>query len=321
MLSSRWLHDLSLPVIVAPMFLVSTPRMVMESCRAGLVGTFPLLNARSSVQLDQWMTSIKQDLTAFRDSHPEQNVGPWGVNLIVHRSNKRWLEDTTLIRKHEPPIVITSLGNPASVVQFVHDYGGIVLSDVSTIAHARKAADCGVDGLILVCNGAGGHGGTIHPYAFVAEVKRWWKGITILAGCISNGQHIHASIVAGADAVYMGTRFIATVESGANEAYQQMLIESSLDDIMYTDAVSGVKANYLKRSLETAGINVNLTESAHQAKVVNLEMKAKAWKDIWSAGQGVGEVDRVLPLGELVHQLKQEFKLSTSFTGQINPLG
>ncbi|MCG7407250.1 nitronate monooxygenase [Paenibacillus sp. ACRRX] len=321
MISSRWLSDLSLPVIVAPMFLVSNPRMVIESCLAGLVGTFPLLNARTTVQLDQWMTSIAQELTAFRDSHPEQKIGPWGVNLIVHRSNKRWMEDTTLIRKHQPPIVITSLGNPASVVEFVHDYGGIVLSDVSTITHARKAADCGVDGLILVCNGAGGHGGTIHPYAFVAEVKRWWKGITILAGCISNGQHIRASIAIGADAVYMGTRFIATVESGANDAYRQMLIESTLDDIIYTDAVSGVKANYLKSSLENAGISLSLSDPHRHAGMVNLDTKAKAWKDIWSAGQGVGDVDRVLPLSELVNQLKQEFRQSAGFTERWNTLG
>ncbi|MEW8987236.1 MAG: nitronate monooxygenase, partial [Bacillus sp. (in: firmicutes)] len=220
------LKNLKIPVIVAPMFLVSSPKLVIEASQGGVVGSIPLLNARSSEILEEWLTEIKEAL-------PDK---PWAVNFISHQTNKRFEGDLELIRKYEPSIVITSLGHPGKVIEVVRGYGGLVFSDVTTIKHAKKAAEAGVDGLILVCSGAGGHGGILNPFAFLAAVKEFWNGMIILAGSISNGKDVLAARVLGADFVYMGTRFIATKESVASEAYKEMVVNSTVEDILYTDA-------------------------------------------------------------------------------------
>ncbi|OOE14607.1 NAD(P)H-dependent flavin oxidoreductase [Fictibacillus arsenicus] len=302
-------NQLSLPIINAPMFLVSSPDMVIESCRNGIIGTFPLLNARTSELLENWMIRISKELKQVQEEDSTAKIAPWGVNLIVHRTNKRFEEDLELIKKYEPPVVITSLGNPNDVAKIVHSYGGLVFSDVISLNHARKAAKTGIDGLILVCSGAGGHGGTLNPFAFLKAVKEFWDGITILAGAISTGEEILAAKILGADLVYMGTRFIATEESSASEDYRQMLIDSTLEDLIYTDAISGIKGNYLLPSLQKAGFN----KENLKKKEVDLsfsESKAKAWKDIWSAGQGVGNIKKVSTIKEIIEDLRAEYNIA-----------
>lgn len=301
-------NHIALPVIAAPMFLVSSPEMVIESCKAGIIGSFPLLNARTDDVLDDWMKQITNELEAIKLKEPKRRVAPWAVNLIVHRTNKRYQVDVELIKKYKPPIVITSLGDPSSVVSIVHEYDGLVFSDVSNIAHAKKAAQKGVDGLILVCNGAGGHAGTINPIAFMGEVREFWDGITIIAGSISNGQDILAIEALGADLAYMGTRFISSSESFASKEYKDMLIQSTLDDLIYTDAFSGVNANYLIPSIQKAGLDPNQLQSKETVDFSQLSAsEAKAWKDIWSAGQGVGMIKRIQPVSEIVKELQQEY--------------
>jgi nitronate monooxygenase len=314
-------NQLSLPVINAPMFLVSSPDMVIESCRNGIIGTFPLLNARTSDLLENWMKHISEELNKAREENPSAKIAPWGVNLIVHRTNKRFAEDVELIKKYEPPVVITSLGNPSDVAKVVHGYGGLVFSDVISLDHARKAAKTGIDGLILVCSGAGGHGGTLNPFAFLKAVKEFWDGMTILAGAISTGEEILAAKILGADLVYMGTRFIATQESSASEDYRQMLIESTLEDLVYTDAISGIKGNYLLPSLQKAGFDVENLMKKDSIDLSFSESKAKAWKDIWSAGQGVGSVKKISTVQEVVDDLKAEYNkaLSTKEAMSIIP--
>lgn len=298
-----------LPVISAPMFLVSSPEMVIESCKAGIIGSFPLLNAQTLEILEDWMKSITEKLARVRAEEPNRRVAPWAVNLNVHRTNQRYEEDVRLIKKYEPPIVITSLGDPKRIVSIVHEYGGLVFSDVSNLVYAKKAAQSGVDGLILVCSGAGGHGGTTNPIAFIGAVREFWDGITILAGAISQGQDILAAEVLGADFVSMGTRFIATSESFAKEEYKNMLIESNFEDLIYTDAFSGVNANYLIQSIRKAGLE---PEQLHKKETVDFSKmnnsEAKAWKDIWSAGQGVGTIKKIQTVAEVVNELHAEYK-------------
>ncbi|MEB3102099.1 NAD(P)H-dependent flavin oxidoreductase [Ferviditalea candida] len=298
-----------LPVISAPMFLVSSPQMVIESCKAGIIGSFPLLNARSADILEDWMKNITEELNKARAEDPNRRVAPWAVNLVVHRTNLRFEADMQLVKKYKPPIVITSLGNPERIVKIVHAYGGLVFSDVSNLVHAKKAAHTGVDGLILVSSGAGGHGGTINPIAFIGAVREFWDGITILAGAITHGQDILAAEVLGADLVSMGTRFIAASESFASDAYKKMLIESNLEDLIYTDAFSGVNANYLIPSIRSAGID---PEQLHKKENVDfskmVDTKVRTWRDIWSAGQGVGGVKKVQTVAEAVRELYDEYK-------------
>ncbi|NGP59303.1 nitronate monooxygenase [Paenibacillus thiaminolyticus] len=306
---ARLKERLTVPVIAAPMFLVSSPEMVIAGCKAGIIGSFPLLNARTSEILGEWMERITQELAAAQQQERAQPVAPWAVNLIVHRTNKRFEADLELIKKFQPPIVITSLGNPQAVVDIVHEYGGLVFSDVINLAHARKAADTGIDGLILVCNGAGGHAGTLNPVAFLSEVQEFWNGITIVAGCISRGQDIVAMEVLGADMVYMGTRFIATAESYASEAYRSMLMTSNAEDLIYTDALSGVHGNYLVPSIRNAGLDPNQLQKKDMMDFSFAQVsEAKAWKDIWSAGQGVGAVKRTAPIADVVAELREEYE-------------
>ncbi|WP_349407674.1 nitronate monooxygenase [Pseudalkalibacillus sp. SCS-8] len=302
-------NELELPIISAPMFLVSSPELVIESCKSGIIGSFPTLNARTETILEEWMERIRCELNDVKQEDPNRKVAPWAVNLIVHRSNQRYEKDLEIVKKYEPPIVITSLGNPSAVIEIVHSYGGLVFSDVSTIPHAKKAAETGVDGLILVCSGAGGHAGTINSFAFAGAVKEFWDGITILAGCISNGRDVLASQVLGMDLAYMGTRFISAKESFASDEYKEMLIESVLDDLIYTDAFTGVSANYLKNSIMKAGIDLEKLKSKEKVDLSTLNQSdSKAWKDIWSAGQGVDQIQAVQPVKEIVDELKKEYE-------------
>ncbi|OLO37858.1 2-nitropropane dioxygenase [Alkalihalophilus pseudofirmus] len=313
--------QLELPVISAPMFLVSSANMVVEGCKSGIITTFPLLNARTTESLEEWMTEITEGLEKARNEEPNGKIAPWGVNIIIHHSNKRFEADLELLKKYQPPVVITSLGNPSLVVEVVHEYGGLVFSDVISTKHAKKAASCGVDGLILVCNGAGGHGGTINPVAFIAEVKQFWDGITILAGCLSSGRDVLAAQVLGADFAYMGTRFIATTEAMASEEYKEMLVESDVDDILYTDAISGVNANFLTPSLRKAGLDLDNLQKPDKIDVAHVDTsnEAKAWKDVWSAGQGVGAIKKVQPIAEVVRELKEEYDLAVQAITNYSP--
>lgn len=300
--------QLEIPVIMAPMFLVSGPDLVIAGCKAGIVGSFPLSNARTLEDLEKWMTRITGELMEARNKDPASKIAPWAVNVAVHRTNRRLEEEIEIIRKFKPPIVITSLGDPSRAADIVHEYGGILLADVVTLTHARKAAQRGADGLILVCSGAGGHGGTINPFAFIGEVRTFWDGITILAGSISNGRDTLAAKVLGADFAYMGTRFIAAAESLAGRDYQNMLIESTVDDILYTDVFSGVPANYLIPSIRRAGYEPDrlpTRESFDWSRTK--ENGPKPWKDIWSAGHSVGRIRKVQPTAEIVSELKEEY--------------
>ncbi|MBT2582654.1 nitronate monooxygenase [Planococcus sp. ISL-109] len=287
-----------LPVIVAPMFLVSTPEMVIESGKAGVIGSFPLLNARPAEECAKWLIEVKEALGEI----------PWAVNFISHRgSNKRYDEDVELIREHKPPIVITSLGSPAEVLEIVHGYGGLVYSDVANVRHAKKAAQSGVDGLILVCAGAGGHGGTLNPFAFIAAVKKFYDGTIILSGSLSSGADVAAARLMGADYAYMGTRFLAVEESSAPEEYKQMVIDSSIEDVLYTDSFSGVPVNVLIPSLEKQGIDPKTLKPKKDIDLSHL-VNAKAWRDIWSAGHGVTTVTKRETVKEVVEQLEREYK-------------
>lgn len=287
---------LVLPVIVAPMFLVSSPKLVIESSRSGVVGSIPLLNARTSEECAEWLDKLKVELP----------TEPWAVNYISHKTNKRLDTDLELIRKYEPPIVITSLGHPGAVTEVVHGYGGLVFSDVASVMHAKKAANTGVDGLILVCAGAGGHAGTLNPFAFLAAVKEFWNGYTILAGGLSNGKEVMAARIMGADFAYMGTRFIATMESVASDAYKEMLIESTIEDILYTDSFSGLSANYLVPSLIKNGIDPASLKSRDTVDLSHM-VDVKVWRDIWSAGQGVTSINAIESVSEIVRHLVEEY--------------
>ncbi|MEM1178427.1 MAG: nitronate monooxygenase [Acidobacteriota bacterium] len=302
---------LSLPAVAAPMFLISGPKLVTESCRAGVVGTFPALNQRTTEGFADWLKEIEDDFAAFEDETGTKPA-PYGVNLIVHRTNPRVNADLEVIVKHKVPIVITSLGAVAELVDAVHSYGGLVYHDVTNRRHAEKAAGAGVDGLICVSAGAGGHAGTLNPMPFIAEMRSFFDGTILLSGCISNGRDIASAMQMGADLAYLGTRFINTTESRADEAYQQMIIDSGTSDIVYTAAVSGVPASFLRPSLEAMGITKELWES--KAKIdFGKELdaaaaEAKAWKTVWSAGQGVTTIDDNLPTAELVARLRSEMR-------------
>ncbi|WP_272917050.1 NAD(P)H-dependent flavin oxidoreductase [Pontibacillus yanchengensis] len=301
-------QNLSLPVISAPMFLVSSPALVIESCKAGVIGSFPTLNARTEADFEQWMDQITTELAEAKEANPSRKIAPWAVNLIVHRTNKRYETDLELIQKYQPPIVITSLGNPSAVVEIVHQYGGLVFSDVATIPHAKKAASTGVDGLILVASGAGGHAGPINSFAFAGAVREFWDGITILAGCISSGRDVLATQALGMDMAYIGTKFISAKESMASDDYKNMLVQSTVEDLINTDAFTGVHANYLKESITKAGINIDDLKSKGSADLSKLNQSdSKAWKDIWSAGQGVDQVHEVESVEEIVEGLEKEY--------------
>ena len=288
-------HGLKLPVIAAPMFLVSGPDLVVETCNAGVIGTFPSLNQRTTEGYREWLHEIKARLNP--------DAAAFGVNHIVHPTNPRLMADMMVSVEEKVPLIITSLGAVRDVVEAVHGYGGVVFHDIANVRHARKAAESGVDGLILVANGAGGHAGVVNPFALVEEVRSFYDGTIILSGCLSTGSDVAAAIMMGADFAYMGTRFISTTESMAQAEYKQMIVESGASDITYTPAVSGIPANFLTPSLIANGID---PKSLPEHKL-DMAEETKAWKTVWSAGQGSAGVRDVLPTAELVHRLTDEF--------------
>lgn len=297
---------LRLPVISAPMFIVSGPELVIAQCAAGIVGAMPALNARQQPQLAEWLTRIDTALEDLREREPERIIAPYAINLIIHHSNDRVETDLAVCAEHKVPIIITSLSAPHRVVDVVHGWGGKVFHDVTTIRHAEKALEGGVDGLILVCAGAGGHAGTTNPLALVGEVRRFFDGPLILSGSVSRGDDIAAALAMGADFAYVGTRFIASAEANAADAYKQAVVASSAKDIIYTPSFTGIPGNYLKSSIAAAGLDPdNLPEAVKNA--ANFSSETRAWRDIWGAGQGVGNIDQVLPVADIVDQLEREY--------------
>ncbi len=301
---------LRLPLVGAPQFIVSNPDLVLAQCKAGIVGAFPALNARPQPLLDEWLTRIRDELAAYDAAHPQAPAAPFAVNQIVHKTNERLEADVALCVKHKVPIVITSLGARQDVNDAIHSYGGIVLHDIINVAFARKALEKGADGLIAVCAGAGGHAGGLSPFALVQEIREFFDGPLLLSGAIANGGAILAAQAMGADLAYAGSAFIATKEANAAEAYKQMIVDSSASDVIYTNLFTGVLGNYLKGSIVNAGLDPDNLPQSDPSKMNFASgegSKAKAWKDIWGAGQGVGGVHEIVSAGELVARLKREY--------------
>lgn len=304
-LPAQFRDRLKLPVICAPMFIVSNPDLVIAQCKGGIVGSFPALNARPQEELDVWLTKIQAALA------DDPNAAPFAVNQIIHQSNTRLEHDMEVCVKHKVPMIITSLRAPDAIVPHVHSYGGLVFHDVISVRHAEKALEAGVDGLILVCAGAGGHAGTLSPFALVGEIRKFYDGPIALSGSISNGSAILAAQAMGADFAYMGTRFIATQEANAQERYKQCIVDSSASDVIYSSYFTGVHGNYLKPSIVAAGLDPdNLPEKDKTTMNFGAAAgsEAKAWRDIWGAGQGVGTITDVPPAGELIERLKSEYR-------------
>ena len=300
------LQNLALPVVASPMFIVSYPELVLAQCKAGIVGSFPALNAREPQILEDWLSRITEELASYKAANPDAVVGPLAVNQIVHQSNQRLEHDVRVCVEHRVPIFITSLrAPPREVLDAVHSYGGIVLHDVINLRHANKALEAGVDGLILVAAGAGGHAGTLSPFALVGEVRKIFDGPIVLSGSIANGGSILAAQAMGADLAYIGTRFIASSEANASDTYKQAIVDASANDIIYTNLFTGVSGNYIRQSILNAGLDPENLPTADKS-TMNFS-KSKAWKDIWGAGQGVGLMDDVRPAAEIVARLKQEY--------------
>jgi len=302
---------LRLPLVAAPMFLISNPQLVLACCAHGVVGSFPALNQRDSAGFKAWLEEIEAGLAQL------QAPAPYAVNLIVHPSNPRLQGDLALCVEHRVPIVITSLGAVKEVVDAVHAYGGLVFHDVTTRRHAEKAAEAGVDGLIAVAAGAGGHAGTWSPFALVAEIRQFFDKTLLLAGCLNHGHELLAAQLLGADLGYMGTRFIATRESHAQNAYKQMILGAAAADIVHTPAVSGIPASFLRQSLEQAGYDLTTLKSHEAGKLKPLDEEAKAWKTVWSAGQGVGGIDDLPTTEELIQRLEGEYQAALKRTSQL----
>lgn len=297
MTAARLRDRLALPVIAAPMFIVSNPDLVIAQCRGGIVGSFPALNARPQEALDEWLTKIRAGV----------GDAPFAVNQIIHQSNLRLDQDLDVCLRHQVPIIITSLRAPGDVVKRVHEYGGVVLHDVISVRHAEKALAEGVDGLILVCAGAGGHAGTLSPFALVSEVRKFFTGPLALAGAIGNGRGILAARALGADFAYMGTRFIATREANASQAYKDAIVAGSAADVVYTPYFTGVAGNYLKPSIVAAGLDPDNLPARDKSAMDFGSGAAKAWRDIWGVGQGIGAIDDVPSTLELIERLKAEY--------------
>jgi nitronate monooxygenase len=302
------LQNLTLPVIASPMFIASGPALVAAQCKAGIVGSFPALNARPAELLDTWLTDLQHELAAWREANPDAKVGPIAVNQIVHQSNDRLEHDVAVCVKHQVPIIISSLrAPPREMLDAVHAYGGIVLHDVISIRHAEKALEAGVDGLILVAAGAGGHAGALSPFALVGEVRKFFQGPLALSGSIATGDAILAAQAMGADFAYIGSRWLATRESNVTDAYRRAIVESSAADIVYTNLFTGVHGNYLKKSIVNAGLDPDDLPQSDKSKMSFGSGSAKAWRDIWGAGQGVGLMDDVPSVAEMVERLKAEY--------------
>ena len=307
--------NLSIPVVGAPLFIVSNPDLVIEQCKAGIVGAFPALNARPKEMLETWLQRITTELREYKQKYPDRKVAPFAVNQIVHSSNDRLQHDVDLCEKYKVPIQITSLRAPDEVVEAVHAYGGLVFHDVTNIAHAKRALQAGVDGLILVCNGAGGHAGRLSPFALVPEVREFYDGTIILSGAIATGEAVLAAQAVGADLAYIGTRFIAVEEANAPAGYKDMLVDSTAEDIVYTNLFSGVPANYLKASVMRAGLDPDNLPVGDKSTMIfgsDSNQKAKPWRDIWSAGQGAGQIHDVPSTAALVDRLETEYRAALS---------
>jgi nitronate monooxygenase len=306
----RVLQDLSLPIIGSPRFIISNPKLVIEQCKAGIVGAMPALNARPAEQLDEWLAEISETLAAHDRMYPERRAAPFAINQIVHRSNDRLEHDLGVCARYKVPIVITSLGARTDVNEAVHGWGGVVLHDIINNTFARKAVEKGADGLIAVAAGAGGHAGIKSPFALVQEIRDWFDGPIALSGAISTGGAVLAAQAMGADFAYIGSAFIATEEARASEGYKQAIVAGSSDDIVYSSLFTGVHGNYLKRSIRNAGLDPDkLPESDPSAMSFGggESAKKKAWKDIWGSGQGIGAVKQVVPASELIERLRREY--------------
>ncbi|MBY4946185.1 nitronate monooxygenase family protein [Cupriavidus respiraculi] len=304
------LQGLTLPVISSPMFIVSYPELVLAQCKAGIVGSFPALNARPAELLADWLTQMQEELAGFQAANPGARVGPIAVNQIVHASNVRLEQDIRVCVDHKVPIFITSLRAPMKeMIDAVHSYGGIVLHDVINLRHAQKAIEAGVDGLILVAAGAGGHAGTLSPFALVGEVRKIFDGPIALSGSIATGDAVLAAQAMGADFAYVGTRFIASQEAHASESYKQSITSAAAADIVYTNLFTGVHGNYIRESILNSGLDPDNLPAADKSKMdfSSGTSKAKAWKDIWGAGQGVGQIDDIPTAGEIVARMKAEY--------------
>ena len=301
-------NSLNLPVIGAPLFIISHPPLVIAQCMSGIIGSFPALNARPKEQLDEWLAEITEVLSTARAKEPARRIAPYAVNQIVHASNDRLDHDMQMCEKYKAPMLITSLRAPGDIVKQAHAWGGIVMHDVISIRHAEKALEAGVDGLILVCAGAGGHAGTLSPFALVREVRRFYSGPIALSGAIAHGASILAAQAMGADLAYMGTRFIATQEARAVDAYKDAIVNSTAQDIIYSSLFTGIHGNYLKSSVKAAGLDPDNLPSADKTAMNFGGGAAKAWKDIWGSGQGVGQMDDVPTTEVLVERLKAEYR-------------
>ena len=310
------LQNLSLPVIASPMFIASGPALVAAQCKAGIVGSFPALNARPAELLDTWLTDLQRELADYQELHPDRKVGPIAVNQIVHQSNDRLEHDVAVCVKHQVPIIISSLrAPPKEMLDAVHAYGGIVMHDVVSIRHAEYALEAGVDGRILVAAGAGGHAGALSPFALVGEVRKFFDGPIALSGSIATGDAILAAQAMGADFAYIGSRWLATRESNVTDAYRSAIVESTAADVVYTNLFTGVHGNYLKKSIVAAGLDPDNLPVSDKSKMSFGSGSAKAWRDIWGAGQGVGLMDDVPTVAEMVARLTQQYQAAKERLG------
>lgn len=305
------LKPMSLPVIGAPLFIISNPELVIAQCQNGVIGSFPALNARPQSALSDWLERITCELAAFREANPDAEVAPFAVNQIIHPSNDRLARDLDLCAKYKVPVIITSLSAPKDIVPLVHAWGGIVFHDVISVRHAKKAIEAGVDGLILVCAGAGGHAGTLSPFALVEEVRQFWQGPIVLAGAIATGRGVLAARAMGADLAYVGTRFIATTQANADLRYKEMIVASAAQDIVYSAYFTGVPGNYLRQSLINAGLDPDdlplRDKSAMNFTATKAAETVKAWRDIWGAGQSVGAIRDILPAAQVITRMRAEY--------------
>lgn len=299
--------QLEIPVIASPMFIISNPRLVAEQCKNGIVGSFPALNARPAEVLEQWLEQLTTELAEYKAANPDKKVAPFAVNQIVHHSNDRLQHDLEACAKYQVPIMITSLRAPHEAVKVAHSYGGKVFHDVISVRHAEKAIEAGVDGLILVCAGAGGHAGTLSPFALVSEIRKFYDGPIALSGSITQGKQILAAEAMGADFAYIGTRFIATHEANADEAYKQMIVDSAATDVIYSNLFTGVHGNYLRGSIAKSGLDPDNLPEADKSAMSFGSDKSKAWRDIWGAGQGVGGIGEITSTAEVIAELKRDY--------------
>lgn len=301
--------SLRAPVVAAPMFLISGPQLVIEACKAGIIGAFPTSNARPIATLESWMHEITTELDTYKKQHPNSVVGPWCANLITHTSNQRLPEDLALIAKYQPPIVVTALGSPKPVIETVHSYGGLVIADVINLELARKAVTAGADGLACISAGAGGHTGHLSPFAFISAVREFFDGLIAIGGGISDGWGVAGAIAAGADLVYMGTRFIPTKESMADPAYKDMLIASTVSDLTISAALTGAPASWLTPSLEANGIDLaNMPPIPERNYNSNNSLDSRRWKDIWAAGQGLASIKGIETTSQVIQKIASDYQ-------------